>query len=405
MANTFGRSVVTAGIKKLKGIFVAPPAQSTRNLIRPQAKPTPTPLVRPDVQVPAKAPHMMNKSQRAAWEARQPKVNADIDAANRASQTAADTANAKIKQSNINAAASTKATNAAARKTNRETVNKNSEAAYKAHRNKLITGLGLVGAAYALTRPKAESTAPVAAPTRTAQTPAPTPVVERRTIASYYPVKEKKVGLMQNVKSAIVGDRKSSSTERQSLSRGQTKPAGRDASSGNASRPSNYRKSDSRLGGFGGRKSKGADAGATPRAAVDYSSPVWSGQTPVNFADVSSYGGKATQAPAPAVRTPVSTSEPALSYRGRRTRSDTNKPAPEPKAAPTRQGRQAKTTYTPGANTSTPMATGAGGKGTRGQNNKTAKSEVNPTRKGRTRNVPGDKEPKAKRTTGRRRES
>jgi hypothetical protein len=275
----------------------------------------------------------------------------------------------------------------------------------KAFTRQIYTGLGLIGAAYVLTRPKAESTAPVAAPTRTATAPTPAPQVERRTIASYYPVKEKKVGLMQNVKSAIVGDRKSSSTERQSLSRGQTKPAGRDASSGNASRPSNYRKSDSRLGGFGGRKSKGADAGATPRAAVDYSSPVWSGQTPVNFADVSSYGGKATQAPAPAVRTPVSTSEPALSYRGRRTRSDTNKPAPEPKAAPTRQGRQAKTTYTPGANTSTPMATGAGGKGTRGQNNKTAKSEVNPTRKGRTRNVPGDKEPKAKRTTGRRRES
>jgi hypothetical protein len=275
----------------------------------------------------------------------------------------------------------------------------------KAFTRQLYTGAAATGAAYLATRPKAESTAPAAAPTRTATAPTPTPQVERRTIASYYPVKEKKVGLMQNVKSAIVGDRKSSSTERQSLSRGQTKPAGRDASSGNASRPSNYRKSDSRLGGFGGRKSKGADAGATPRAAVDYSSPVWSGQTPVNFADVSSYGGKATQAPAPAVRTPVSTSEPALSYRGRRTRSDTNKPAPEPKAAPTRQGRQAKTTYTPGANTSTPMATGAGGKGTRGQNNKTAKSEVNPTRKGRTRNVPGDKEPKAKRTTGRRRES
>jgi hypothetical protein len=273
----------------------------------------------------------------------------------------------------------------------------------KAFTRQIYTGLGLIGAAYVLTRPKAESTAPVAAPTRTATAPTPAPQVERRTIASYYPVKEKKVGLMQNVKSAIVGDRKSSSTERQSLSMGKTKPAGRDASSGNASRPSNYRKSDSNHGV--GRKSKGADAGATPRAAVDYSSPVWSGQTPVNFADVSSYGGKATQAPAPAVRTPVSTSEPALSYRGRRTRSDTNKPAPEPKAAPTRQGRQAKTTYTPGANTSTPMATGAGGKGTRGQNNKTAKSEVNPTRKGRTRNVPGDKEPKAKRTTGRRRES
>lgn len=179
----------------------------------------------------------------------------------------------------------------------------------KAFTRQLSTGLGLIGAAYALTRPKAESTAPVAAPTRTATAPTPTPQVERRTIASYYPVKEKKVGLMQNVKSAIVGDRKSSSTERQSLSMGETKPAGRDASSGNASRPSNYRKSDSRLGGFGGRKSKGADAGATPRAAVDYSSPVWSGQTPVNFADASSYGGKATQAPAPAVRTPVADSD------------------------------------------------------------------------------------------------
>jgi hypothetical protein len=236
-------------------------------------------------------------------------------------------------------------------------------------------------------KPKA-ATAPTAAPAARKATPAvkkPHPRLADFTI----PAAPKKPGILSRVATSLKSKVSSKSSSK--------------SASAPSTRKSNFRKSDNRLGGFGGaqrasaRRESAKEAKSTPRATIgDYTSP-----TP----GMKGLGIDKPFTPTPKVRTEIKKSLGSnvvlpRSYRGKRLRSDANKPASEPKANPTRKGRKAKTTYTPGASTSGTTATG--GKGSRGKR-ETPAPKANPTRKGRSRNVPGKKDPAPKRTKGRRR--
>jgi hypothetical protein len=248
------------------------------------------------------------------------------------------------------------------------------------------------GTAYLMRdKPKAAA-APTAAPAARKATPVAKKPHPR--LADYaIPAAPKKPGILSRVATSL-----KSKVSSKSIS----KPASKSASKP-STRKSNFRKSDNRLGGFGGaqrasaRREAPKETKPAPRATIgDYTSP-----TP----GMKAFGIDKPFAPEPKVRTEIKKSLGSnvvlpRSYRGKRLRSDANKPASEPKANPTRKGRKAKTTYTPGASTSGTTATG--GKGSRGKR-ETPAPKANPTRKGRSRNVPGKKDPAPKRTKGRRR--
>jgi hypothetical protein len=254
----------------------------------------------------------------------------------------------------------------------------------KAFSRQIMAGGTLAaGTAYLMRdKPKAAA-APRATPSKPqAAAPAPAP---RKSLIDYQPKVEKKKGLLSRVATSLKSGASSNSSSKPST------------------RNSKFRKSDNRLGGFGGaqrasaRREAAKEAQSTPRATIgDYTSP-----TP----GMKGFGIDKPFAPSPEVRTEIKKSQFSnvvlpRSYRGKRLRSDANKPASEPKANPTRNGRKAKTTYTPGASTLGTTATG--GKGSRGKR-ETPAPKANPTRKGRSRNVPGKKDPAPKRTKGRRR--
>jgi hypothetical protein len=203
------------------------------------------------------------------------------------------------------------------------------------------------GTAYLMRdKPKAAA-APTAAPAARKATPVAKKPHPR--LADYaIPAAPKKPGILSRVATSL-----KSKVSSKSIS----KPASKSASKP-STRKSNFRKSDNRLGGFGGaqRASARKKTKPAPRATIgDYTSP-----TP----GMKAFGIDKPFAPEPKVRTEIKKSLGSnvvlpRSYRGKRLRSDANKPASEPKA--------------------------------------------NPTRKGRSRNVPGKKDPAPKRTKGRRR--
>ena len=181
----------------------------------------------------------------------------------------------------------------------------------KAFSRQIMAGGTLAaGTAYLMRdKPKAAA-APRATPSKPqAAAPAPAP---RKSLIDYQPKVEKKKGLLSRVATSL----KSGASSKPA-----SKPAGKSISkpsSKSASKPStrksNFRKSDNRLGGFGGaqrasaRREAAKEAQSTPRAEIDYTAPMWSGNTPTNMA---SYG-KATKAPAPKVRAEVKASKPKV---------------------------------------------------------------------------------------------
>ena len=187
----------------------------------------------------------------------------------------------------------------------------------KAFSRQIMAGTGSVLATgYAMTRDKPKSaTAPTAAPAARKATPAVKKPHPR--LADYaIPAAPKKPGILSRAATSL----KSKVSSKQA-SKPASKPAGKSISkpsSKSASKPStrksNFRKSDNRLGGFGGaqrasaRRESAKETKPTLRAEIDYTAPMWSGNTPTNMA---SYG-KATKAPAPKVRAEVKASKPKV---------------------------------------------------------------------------------------------
>jgi hypothetical protein len=159
------------------------------------------------------------------------------------------------------------------------------------------------GTAYLMRdKPKAAA-APTAAPAARKATPVAKKPHPR--LADYaIPAAPKKPGILSRVATSL-----KSKVSSKSIS----KPASKSASKP-STRKSNFRKSDNRLGGFGGaqrasaRRESAKKTKSTLRAEIDYTAPMWSGNTPTNMA---SYG-KATKAPAPKVRAEVKASKPKV---------------------------------------------------------------------------------------------
>jgi len=218
----------------------------------------------------------------------------------------------------------------------------------KAFSRQIMAGTGTVLATgYAMTRDKPEATP---APTRTApkpQTAAQAPATRKRLI-EYQPKVEEKKGLLSRV---------ASSFKRDTASAGKASTGEKSSGISNRSAQNKRmnRKSDSRLGSFSTRtRSNAASTQATPRAEIDYSAPMWTGNTPT---DMASYG-KATKAPEPKVRTEIKESTYSLkdasntvqprSYRGKRLRSDAKKPEPIKQKKETKKtGRKSRSSYNP----------------------------------------------------------
>ena len=221
----------------------------------------------------------------------------------------------------------------------------------KAFSRQIMAGTGTVLATgYAMTRDKPQATP---APTRTAPKPqaaaqAPAP---RKRLIDYQPQVEKKTGLLSRVASSFKRD--TSSAGKPSTSKVSTGEKSSGISNRSAQNKRMNRKSDSRLGSFSTRtRSNASDSPATPRAEIDYSAPMWTGNTPTNMA---SYG-KSTKAPEPKVRTEIDYSAPMWdgntvqprSYRGKRLRSDAKKPEPiKQKKETPKTGRKSRRSYNP----------------------------------------------------------
>jgi len=223
----------------------------------------------------------------------------------------------------------------------------------KAFSRQIMAGAGTVLATgYAMNRDKPKATP---APTRTAPKPqaaaqAPAP---RKRLIDYQPKVEKKEGLLGRVASSFKRD--TASAGKTSTSKVSTGEKFSGISNRQAQDKRRNRKSDSRLGSFSTRtRSNAASTQATPRAEIDYSAPMWTGNTPTNMA---SYG-KATKAPEPKVRTEIKQSKYGLgnasdvvkprSYRGKRLRSDAKKPESiKQKKETPKTGRKSRRSYNP----------------------------------------------------------
>ena len=169
---------------------------------------------------------------------------------------------------------------------------------------------------YAMTRDKPkEAAAPTAAPAARKATPVAKKPHPR--LADYaIPAAPKKPGILSRVATSLkskVSSKSISKPASKPASKSISKPASKSASKP-STRKSNFRKSDNRLGGFGGaqrasaRRESAKKTKSTLRAEIDYTAPMWSGNTPTNMA---SYG-KATKAPAPKVRAEVKASKPKV---------------------------------------------------------------------------------------------
>ena len=183
----------------------------------------------------------------------------------------------------------------------------------QAFSRQIMAGTGTVLATgYAMTRDKPKAAAaPTAAPAARKATPVAKKPHPR--LADYaIPAAPKKPGILSRVATSLKS-KVSSKPASKPASKSISKPASKSASKP-STRKSNFRKSDNRLGGFGGaqrasaRRESAKKTKSTPRAEIDYTAPMWSGNTPTNMA---SYG-KATKAPAPKVRAEVKANKPKV---------------------------------------------------------------------------------------------
>lgn len=278
--NELGPRLVEAvygGIKKrLKQVMDKPGRTQVKDLTPPKPK-------APQKKIPKK-PLAENTTQRNARLTRERKLNEN----NRQARANRDKENKDIRDRNRRQVEENQA--------GRSAVNK--------ARLQLIGAVGVggaAGAAYATRdKPKAAPASTRATPSKPQATaPAPAP---RKRLIDYQPQVEKKKGLLGRVASSFKRDTASAS-----------KASTGEKSSGISNRQAQdkrrNRKSDSRLGSFSTRtRSNAASTQATPRAEIDYSAPMWTGNTPTNMA---SYG-KATKAPEPKVRTEIKQSKYAL---------------------------------------------------------------------------------------------
>lgn len=191
----------------------------------------------------------------------------------------------------------------------------------KAFSRQVIAGGTLAaGTAYLMRdKPKA-ATAPTAAPAARKATPAVKKPHPR--LADYaIPAAPKKPGILSRVATSLKSKVSSKSSSK--------------SASAPSTRKSNFRKSDNRLGGFGGaqrasaRRESAKEAKSTPRATIgDYTSP-----TPgMKGLGIDKPFVPTPKVPTPKVRTKIKKSLGSnvvlpRSYRGKRLRSDANKPA------------------------------------------------------------------------------
>lgn len=209
----------------------------------------------------------------------------------------------------------------------------------KAFSRQIMAGTGTVLATgYAMTRDKPKAAAaPTAAPAARKATPSAKKPHPR--LADYaIPAAPKKPGILSRVATSL-------------KSKVPSKPASKSASKP-STRKSNFRKSDNRLGGFGGaqrasaRREAPKETKPVPRATIgDYTSP-----TP----GMKAFGIDKPFAPEPKVRTEIKKSLGSnvvlpRSYRGKRLRSDAKKPESikKDKKTPPKKGRQSRRSYNP----------------------------------------------------------
>lgn len=208
----------------------------------------------------------------------------------------------------------------------------------KAFSRQIMAGGTLAaGTAYLMRdKPKAAA-APTAAPAARKATPSAKKPHPR--LADYaIPAAPKKPGILSRVATSL-------------KSKVPNKPASKSASKP-STRRSNFRKSDNRLGGFGGaqrasaRREAPKETKPVPRATIgDYTSP-----TP----GMKAFGIDKPFAPEPKVRTEIKKSLGSnvvlpRSYRGKRLRSDAKKPESikKDKKTPPKKGRQSRRSYNP----------------------------------------------------------
>lgn len=283
--NELGPRLVEAvygGIKKrLKQVMDKPGRTQVKDLTPPKPK-------APQKEIPKK-PLAENTKQKNARLARERKLNEN----NRQARANRDKENKDIRDRNRRQVEENQA--------GRSAVNK--------ARLQLIGAVGVgvaAGTAYATRdKPKAAPASTRATPSKPQATaPAPAP---RKRLIDYQPQVEKKKGLLSRVASSFKRD--TASAGKPSTSKVSTGEKSSGISNRSAQNKRMNRKSDSRLGSFSTRtRSSASDSQATPRAEIDYSAPMWTGNTPTNMA---SYG-KATKAPEPKVRTEIKQSKYAL---------------------------------------------------------------------------------------------
>ena len=221
----------------------------------------------------------------------------------------------------------------------------------KAFSRQLMAGTGTVLATgYAMTRDKPKAAAaPTAAPAARKATPVAKKPHPR--LADYaIPAAPKKPGILSRVATSLKS-KVSSKPASKPASKSISKPASKSASKP-STRKSNFRKSDNRLGGFGGaqrasaRREAPKETKPAPRATIgDYTSP-----TP----GMKAFGIDKPFAPEPKVRTEIKKSLGSnvvlpRSYRGKRLRSDAKKPESikKDKKTPPKKGRQSRRSYNP----------------------------------------------------------
>ena len=208
----------------------------------------------------------------------------------------------------------------------------------KAFSRQIMAGGTLAaGTAYLMRDKPKVAAAPTAAPAARKATPSAKKPHPR--LADYaIPAAPKKPGILSRVATSL-------------KSKVPSKPASKSASKP-STRKSNFRKSDNRLGGFGGaqrasaRREAPKETKPVPRATIgDYTSP-----TP----GMKAFGIDKPFAPEPKVRTEIKKSLGSnvvlpRSYRGKRLRSDAKKPESikKDKKTPPKKGRQSRRSYNP----------------------------------------------------------
>tara|TARA_R110000803_G_scaffold149768_1_gene215238 strand:- start:332 stop:1480 length:1149 start_codon:yes stop_codon:yes gene_type:complete len=289
--NELGPRLIEAvgkGIKKRIQQVMGKPRTQVKDLTPPKPKPTPKPI-------PGK-PFAENTNQR----------NARLDKTRR------------LNEQNRQANANTAKENKTIREANRKKVEGNQAARGAVNKARTqLAGATVLGAGLGISYATGDK--PKAAPVSTSKAPqarqAITPVKEAHPRIADFTIRAapKKPGILSRVatslKSKVSGKPSSKSISKPSTSKVSTGKKSISSSNRSAQNKRMNRKSDSRLGSFSSRtSSRASDVRSTPRAEVDYSAPMWTGNTPTNMA---SYG-KATKAPAPKVRAEVKASKPKV---------------------------------------------------------------------------------------------